>query len=279
MISKKVERIQAAKSIMAENKIPKIIHYVWLGGGEKPAYVLKNIESWKKFCPDYLIKEWNEKNFDVNSNRYLKEAVECKKWAFASDYIRLAVLSEEGGIYLDTDVEIFKPIDGFLRHDFFTNFENLVMISFSVTGAKPHDVVVERMLSRYRNRSFLINEKRNKQDLTTNVVLGSTMMREDFGFRLDDTYQEKEIDGENCAVYPSEYFFAQDYVSREFNYTENSHGVHNYASSWLGKKERRADRFVEGVRKFFGEKTFRKIMKEFLICRVDRYAKIYKKSK
>jgi mannosyltransferase OCH1-like enzyme len=121
-------------TLNSAQKIPKIIHYVWLGGKAKPDYLIKNLESWKKYCPDYEIKEWNETNFDLSSNRYLEEAIKMKKWAFASDYIRLAVLYNEGGIYLDTDVEILKPLDKFLRHDFFTNFENLAMICFAVTG-------------------------------------------------------------------------------------------------------------------------------------------------
>jgi mannosyltransferase OCH1-like enzyme len=109
--------------------IPKVIHYCWFGGKPLPELAKKCIASWKKKCPDYEIKEWNETNFDLSSNRYLQEAIKMKKWAFASDYIRLAVLYNEGGIYLDTDVEILKPLDKFLRHDFFTNFENLAMIS------------------------------------------------------------------------------------------------------------------------------------------------------
>lgn len=265
------------KAVNKENKIPKIIHYVWLGGNKKPDYLIKNIESWKKYCPDYQIIEWNEQNFDINSNTYLKEAIEQKKWAFASDYVRIKVVHEYGGIYMDTDVELLKPIDGFLDADFFTNFENLVMLCFAVIGAKPNSVILEKMLSYYEGKHFVLDEKKGKLDLTTNVILGSVMMRDDFGFNLDDTYQEKIIEGEKVVCYPHDYFFAQDYVSKEINLTENSHGVHIYASSWIGKKQNKEDRFVENIRKFFGEKLFRKIMRKFLIARVNKYAKIYKK--
>ncbi|MBQ3116626.1 MAG: glycosyl transferase [Clostridia bacterium] len=265
------------KKSKKEGKIPKILHYVWLGGKEKPDYLIKNLEGWKKFCPDYQIMEWNEGNFDINCNRYLKEAVEQKKWAFASDYIRLAVTYKYGGIYMDTDVELLKPIDKFLDVDFFANFENMVMISFTVIGAKPGSVVLKNMLSKYEDKPFILNAKRGKLDLTTNVILGSCMMKEDFGFLLNDTYQEKIIDGEKVVCYPHDFFFAQDYVSKEILLTENSHGVHLYASSWLGKKQRREDRFVENVRKFLGEKLFRKVMKRFLIARVKKYTRKYKK--
>lgn len=254
-------------------KIPKIIHYVWLGGNKKPDYLIKNIEGWKKFCPDYQIVEWNEQNFDLNCNRYLKEAVEQKKWAFASDYIRLAVLYEHGGIYMDTDVELLKPIDKFLDADFFANFENMVMISFTVIGSKPKSEVLKKMLSKYDNRPFVLNQKKGKLDLTTNVIIGSCMMREDFGFTLNNTFQEKIINGEKVQCYPNDFFFSQDYVSKEIHLTENSHGIHVYASSWLGKKQKRQDRFVERLRKFLGDKLFRKVMRKFLILRVNKYTK------
>ena len=104
-----------------EQKIPKIIHYCWFGGNPLPDIVQKCIESWKKYCPDYEIIKWDESNFDVNCCDYAKEAYEAKKWAFVSDYCRFYVLNKQGGIYLDTDVELIKPIDNLL--DFFKNDE------------------------------------------------------------------------------------------------------------------------------------------------------------
>ena len=91
--------------------IPKMIHYCWFGGNPLPDEVKKYMETWKKYCPDYEIKEWNERNFDVNQNQYCSEAYEAKKWAFVSDYARLKILYEHGGIYMDTDVEVCKPLD------------------------------------------------------------------------------------------------------------------------------------------------------------------------
>ena len=99
--------------------IPKVIHYCWFGGNTKPASVLKCIESWKKYCPDYEIREWNEENFPVGDNLYCKQAYEAKKWAFATDYARLVIVYNNGGIYLDTDVEVIKPLDDLLNHKFF----------------------------------------------------------------------------------------------------------------------------------------------------------------
>ena len=99
---------------MKKQQIPKIIHYCWFGKGPKPELAIKCIESWKKYCPDYEIKEWNEDNFDLNYNAYVKEAYENKKWAFVTDVVRLYALVNYGGIYMDTDVEVIKPLDEFL---------------------------------------------------------------------------------------------------------------------------------------------------------------------
>ena len=104
-----------------KEKIPKIIHYCWFGKGPKPELVLKCIASWEKYLPDYEIKEWNENNFDINSNIYCKEAYERKKYAFVSDYVRLYAVYNEGGIYFDTDLEVIKNMDVFLNNKAFTS--------------------------------------------------------------------------------------------------------------------------------------------------------------
>ncbi|MEH7419501.1 capsular polysaccharide synthesis protein, partial [Neobacillus drentensis] len=106
-----------------KNVIPKTIHYCWFGEKEKPELVKKCLNSWKETLPDYQIIEWNEKNFDINANKYVKEAYQSGKFAFVSDYVRVFVLYRFGGIYLDTDVEVFKPFDIFLHHSSFWGFE------------------------------------------------------------------------------------------------------------------------------------------------------------
>ena len=95
--------------------IPKIIHYCWFGRGQMPELALKCLESWKKYCPDYEIKEWNEDNFDLETYPYAREAYENRKFAFVTDVVRLYALYHEGGIYMDTDVEVLKPLDRFLN--------------------------------------------------------------------------------------------------------------------------------------------------------------------
>ena len=103
--------------------IPKIIHYCWFGRGEKPSQAQMCIESWKKILPEYQLKEWNEDNFDINQNRYVREAYENRKFAFVTDYVRLYALYNEGGVYMDTDVEVLGSYDSFLHHHAFSGFE------------------------------------------------------------------------------------------------------------------------------------------------------------
>ena len=91
--------------------IPKIIHYCWFGRKPLPPLAVKCIESWKKYLPDYTIKEWNEDNFDINIVPYTREAYEVGKYAFVSDYARFYILYHHGGLYFDTDVEVIRPMD------------------------------------------------------------------------------------------------------------------------------------------------------------------------
>ena len=116
--------------------IPKKIHYVWFGKGEMNERSKKCLESWKKILPDYEIKEWNEDNFDINYNDFTKQAYENKKWAYLSDVVRLYALYTEGGIYMDTDVEIYKSLDEFLDLDGFIGFEDKHYLSTGTIGSK-----------------------------------------------------------------------------------------------------------------------------------------------
>lgn len=136
--------------------IPKIIHYCWFGGQPKPEMVLKCIESWKKYCPDWEIIEWNESNFDVSQHPYMKEAYERKKWAFVSDVARLLLVYNYGGIYLDTDVELHESLNELLIERAFFVFESDVYINTGVGfGCEKEHKSVETMLHYYDKRNFI----------------------------------------------------------------------------------------------------------------------------
>ena len=148
--------------------IPKIIHYIWVGGKPLTPLAEKCIQSWKKNCPDYEIKRWDESTFDINQNQYCKEAYESKKWAFVSDYIRLKVLFEYGGIYMDTDVEVIKPLDEFLVHPAFSGFENNTQIPTGIMAAEKNNKWIENLLNDYNHRHFIKED--GSFDYTTNVL-------------------------------------------------------------------------------------------------------------
>lgn len=137
--------------------IPKIIHYCWFGKNPKPNIVKKCIESWKKYCPDWEIKEWNESNFDVSVHPYIKEAYERKKWAFVSDVVRLLIVYEYGGVYLDTDVELCYSLSKEItRGGAFFVFESNRNIATGLGfGAEKRHYVVRKMLEYYEGKHFV----------------------------------------------------------------------------------------------------------------------------
>ena len=164
--------------------IPKIIHYCWFGGKPLPALARKCIMSWKKFLPDYEIREWNEHNFDVNKVPYTAEAYAAKKYAFVTDYVRLYALYHEGGIYMDTDVEVLKPLDRFLHHPAFSGFEGGGLVPTGIMASEKGGEWARWQLSLYDGKHFSTEEG-------TNVTLISNAMKER-GFVMNNQYQEFE---------------------------------------------------------------------------------------
>ena len=165
------------------SSIPKIIHFVWIGTKPKSELILKCIESWKKFCPDYEIKEWGNDAAEKISNRYMQEALAAKKYAFVSDYLRLYALKTEGGFYFDTDLEITQPLKKEMHQfDFISGYENWKGHISPVTafmGAKKGCPIISDMLSEYDDISFLIN---GEPDLTTNTTRITAYFEEKFGY-------------------------------------------------------------------------------------------------
>ncbi|MFR1810092.1 MAG: glycosyltransferase family 32 protein [Terrisporobacter sp.] len=156
--------------------IPKVIHYCWFGHNEKPELVKRCIESWKKYCPDYEIKEWNEDNFDINICKFTEEAYNKKKWAFVSDFVRLYILYNYGGVYLDTDVELKESINEWMNNEGWLVFENENRINTGLGCASiKNNEIIKIMLEDYHDRSFLdINGNINMQvctDINTEILI------------------------------------------------------------------------------------------------------------
>ncbi len=212
--------------------IPKIIHYCWFGGNEKPKLFKKCYKSWKKYCPDYEIIEWNESNFDLNCCQYVKEAYEAKKWAFVSDYVRVWALHNYGGIYLDTDVEVTKNLDGFLCHSAFTGFESEKYPFTAVFGCEKKHSITEKVMKSYLDRKFKLDD--NSYDMMTNTELVTSILVKEYKVLLNN---QTQIFDDGLVIYSNDYFCPRDYQNLSLNITANTHAIHWFSASWHTEEE------------------------------------------
>ena len=211
--------------------IPKVIHYCWFGRGEMPAIMKKCLKSWKKYCPDWEIVRWDEDRFDVNSTLWTKQAYEAKKYAFVADYVRIKALAECGGVYLDTDQELIKPLDAFLDHQAFMGFLGTVSVSAGVIGAQKEHPVIMTILRYYRDRSFVAD---GKYDETPNTDLFTEYLL-DKGLKLDNSHQQVA----DVAIYPQTYFCPTTCVNYEDCTSKDTVSIHHWAMSWRSSESRR----------------------------------------
>lgn len=212
--------------------IPKIIHYCWFGGNPLPASALKCIESWKKYLPDYEIKEWNESNFDVNVIPYTAEAYKMKKYAFVSDYARFYILYKFGGLYFDTDVQVINNMDDIVERGPFMGCENLATGTNVASvapglglGVPPGHSLYKEILDMYDSMRF-INEQ--GVQISGTVVTYTTDLLVRKGLVASNKVQC--VDG--VWIYPKDYFCPMDYVSGITDITSNTRSIHLYTATW-----------------------------------------------
>lgn len=219
---------------MEDRKPVKIIHYCWFGPRPLSKLAKKCMKTWKEFFPDYEIKLWNEETFDFNQNQFVKEAYENKKWAFVADYARLKALSEYGGIYLDTDVEIIKDPAEILEDECFLGVEDSGLVNAAVIGAKaPHNVFIDKLIEKYEGL-----EKFDVDDIYAMTIPRQiTEMLTPLGFTKESNEIQEFFDG-NLRVYPREYFYPLSYDYQDNKFTENSCMVHKYDATWTSKPEK-----------------------------------------
>lgn len=233
--------------------IQRIIHYCWFGRAEKSKLIQKCIASWREKCPDFEIIEWNEDNFDINICDYVREAYDNKKWAFVSDYARFYVLNKYGGIYLDTDVELLKPLDSFLVQNFLA-FENSKSVNTGlIMGCKPNDYLSKKMIEQYGNDKFVINGELNLKTVCVRV----TDILVDNGLDLIDKTQE--VIG--YKVYDTSYFNPYDMDTGKIMLSNNTISIHHYAATWVSKKNKFRGKVYRMICRLFGKNFAEKVKK------------------
>lgn len=231
--------------------IPKIIHYCWFGKKQLPNLAKKCIASWKKYMPDYEIKQWNEDNFDVNIIPYTRQAYESRKYAFVSDYARFYILNKFGGIYLDTDVELIRPIDNLISDKIIMGFESLGKVGPGLILISPaNQPFLKEMLNLYEGLEFINLD--NSFNLKT-IVEYTTEALFKKGLKKENTYQELG----NIAIYPIDFFCPIDMKTNKLNITDNTYSIHHFAASWISSwgKIKRA------IRKIIGSKMYNLLYK------------------
>ena len=225
--------------------IPKKIHYCWYGGKNLPELAVHCIESWKKFCPEYEIIQWDETNTNLNENVYIQEAYNAKKWAFVTDYVRLKVLYQYGGIYMDTDVELIAPLDQYLKIDAFSGFENETQIPTGIMGSSAFHPFFYELLQYYKGKHFIKED--GTFDDTTNVLTITNIALKN-GFKPNNTLQTV------CGMtfYPRDYFCPKDHTTGKINLTDNSVCIHHFNGSWHTPEENQLIHVEQKLVSMFG---------------------------
>lgn len=211
--------------------IPRRIHYCWFGKKPMPERFRKNMETWKRFCPDYEIIRWDESNYDYTKNTYMKQAYEAEKWGFVPDYARLDIINTYGGIYLDTDIELQKPWNDFLRFKLFCGFENIWFVNFGLGfGGMAGSPVLQEMMELYDTVGFIKPDK--TWNLTASPVYQTRILAE-HGLIRNGSCQSRE----EFTVLSAEYFSPINAYGMGI-VTENTYSIHQYAATWFGEKEK-----------------------------------------
>ena len=254
------------------NEIPRVIHYCWFGKHEIPAQYIEYIKSWKEKCPEFEIIEWNESNFNVEENQYCKEAYQAKRWAFVSDYARLKIIYDYGGIYLDTDIELLKPLNGLLMGEKgFIGFQNCEQVTTGLGfAAAPKNPCVKKMLEMYNEQHFI--KTVNKIDLTPCPVRNTVALKK-CGLKTGEKASRiiQELNG--LSVYPVDYFNPMDRNTGLLNITDNTYMIHHYAGTWLTKSQVKHQKIKKLLPKWILSEREKLISK----IAVDQMEKIYGK--
>lgn len=241
--------------------IPKIIHYIWFGGKPFPSKVQECIDSWHKYMPEYQFILWDEKKFDVNSVPFTKQAYANKKWAFVSDYVRIYALNKYGGWYLDTDIEILKPLAPFEMNRMVLGTDHDGALT-ALMGSEPLHPFWEQMLDIYNNMSFL------QDNGTFNLTVNNTYLQDilkEYGYVFENKYQ-KLRDG--ILVFPDDYFHVANHERGTIHKTKNSYAIHWHTLLWTSDMSRWMRYFrLHILKPIFGEDKFMDVWKKITVIK------------
>lgn len=230
------------------NKIPKKIHYCWFGGNDLPEKDKKCIDSWKKFCPDYEIIRWDESNYDITKNKYMFDAYSNKKWGFVPDYARFDIIFNEGGFYLDTDVELVKSLDDLRDNEGYLGFESGLFVNGGIGfGAVKGNKDIKMLRDMYDRFDFInkdgsLNLKPSPHYITEEL--------EKIGLKRNGKLQKIN----SLIIYPIDFFAPKDYDTGKLKLTKNTVSIHQYRMSWVSDFDRKLHRKSQFYKKIFGLK-------------------------
>ncbi len=197
-----------------------------------PQHIEDCIKSWHEVMPDYKIIKWDANNFDVNMKRFTREAMEMKKYAFVSDYVRLYALYNYGGIYLDADVKVFQRFDDLLKESkFFTGFEHNNVLGVWLLGAEKNNEIIGEMLKLYDHKKFI--QENGELDLTPNPVILTPIVERE-GIVMDGSFQNKN----GIVIYPVEFFCPFNPSTGAVKKTEKSYAMHLFEGAWMKREDR-----------------------------------------
>ncbi len=268
-------------------KIPRVIHYCWFGGKPLPELAQKCIASWRRFCPDYEIKRWDETNYDVRKNAFMAKACQQKKWGFVPDYARLDIIHNYGGIYLDTDVEMIKPFDDFLQYPAFCGFESEYFINFGLGfGAEKGNPVIKTCMQPYETLDFEIHEAILRPVHTLKEI--QSMPKEEFvpsprvqtqslveNYHLKQNNTRQSLDG--IEVFPTSYFCPMDPFLQKATLCSATHSIHHFEASWWTEEMKYERVWYQRLYRFLPKKAAFRMAHWFGVIKFRGIRYIYQK--
>lgn len=252
--------------------IPKTVHYVWLGSHQIPQPYAEYIDNWHKVLPDYKFVRWDESNCDYLSTDYARQAYQAGKFGFVSDVVRVQVLYEYGGIYLDTDVEVLRGFDDLLGEQMFIGMENNAYVQSAVIASEAHHPFWRQVIDFYAQQQFTV---KGKQNLTPNTIYLTYFLQKWGGnfVRLKDSKQVLRNGDSTITVLPRSWLAPIDYTTGESIADDNTRTIHRFAGTWTNTAAHKRDKFLCCVRRLVGKKVFSGLTRAYVngCCRQLRH--------